>query len=290
MKNRGFTLVLFLLLLSNALSVTAKGNDFGLDFTADATKKLLDNRLTVGMSANVRTQNHTSQMDGYALELSGVYKLIDRKRYGLKAGLAYEQAWMQHLSECEFKYKTKYYSDKFDYVSGGQFEPIEKGFNEGYNYDAPYWRSRSRLSMSMAFSYKPAKRLWLTLKETVQYKHYYATETERTKYRHKVRYDDDEATNVTETYMKEKAVKNRWLLRSKLTLQYSRKRCPWEPYVSADLGCGLNYTSYKWKFTAGTDYKITKQHTLNVFYRFQTEHDDDALNLHLVGVGYSFKF
>lgn len=290
MKHIGFPRIIFLLLLvSMVLPVEAEGNDFALDFTADANKKLLDNRLAIGLSANARTQDYTSQMDGYALELSGVYKLIDRKRYGLKVGLAYEHSWAKHLDECEFKYKTKYESDKFNYVGNGQFEPIVKGFNEGYNYDAAYWRNRSRISLSMSFSYKPAKRLTLTLKETIQYKHYYEATTERTKYRHKVRYDEG-ATDYIETYMKEKRVKNRWMLRSKLTLQYSRKRCPWEPYVSADFGCGLSYTNYKWKLTAGTDYKISKQHTLNAFYRFQTEHDDDALNLNIIGVGYSFKF
>lgn len=288
MKHTGSLLLILAFILPAALPVRAE-DDLRLDFTAEANKKLLNNRLTVGLSANTRTQDNTSQMDGYALELGGTYKLIDRKKYGLKFGLAYEHSWVKRLGECEPRYKTKYYKDKFDYIGDGQFEAIEKGYNTGYNYDAAYWRGRSRLSLSMAFSYRLSKRLYLTLKETMQYKHYYGTWTERTKYRNKVRYGE-ESTDVVETYMKEKRAKDRWMLRSKLTMQYSKKRCPWEPFVSAELGCEVGYTAYKWKFTAGTDYKISKQHTLNVFYRYQTENDEDALNVHIVGVGYGFKF
>ena len=63
--------------------------------------------------------------------------------------------------------------------------------------------------------------------------------------------------------------------RSRLTAQYNIKGLPLDPYASAEYGCGLSYTTNKWKFTAGTDYKINKQNILTVFYRFQTENDGD---------------
>ena len=280
---------LFSLLLLACLPAGADGNDFGLDFTAEANKKLLDNRLTLGVAANMRTQDNTSQMERYLLEVGGTYKLVDRKKYSLKVGLSYEHMWTKSLDEYTPKNSVKYYSDKFDYIGYGQFQAIEKGYNTGYNYDASYWRRRSRINLSASFSYKPAKRFTLTLKETLQYRHYSSASTERTKYRHKVRYYEDDSDTLYTT-IKEKESKDRWMLRSKLSLQYSRKRCPWEPYISAEYGCGLGYNAHKWKFTAGTDYKISKQHSIGAFYRFQTENDDDEPNGHIIGLGYSFKF
>ena len=95
---------------------------------------------------------------------------------------------------------------------------------------------------------------------------------------------------TTET--KDYAPKDRSVLRSKLTVQYNIRHCPVNPYVSVDYGCGLNYTASKWKYTAGADINLTasKQHKLDVFYRYQTENDDDDPNGHFIGAGYKFKF
>ncbi len=282
----------FLLVCTVALIMVAtptRGDDFGMDFSVEANKKLIDNRLTLGLGLDARTQDNTSQMERYGIEVGGNYKLIDTKQHTLKAGVTFEQMWMKNLSETKDTYKTKYYSDKFNYLGNGEFGPIEKGYNVGHNYDASFWRGRSRLNMSVAYSVKLFKRLSVTLKETVQYNHFYQATTERTKFRTKYRYNAA-PTDTVYTVDEIKYCKNRWMLRSKLTLQYSRKRCPWEPYVAVDYGCGLGNDAWKWKFIGGTEYKITKQHTLNVFYRYQKENDDDEPDGHIIGLGYSFKF
>jgi long-subunit fatty acid transport protein len=280
-----------LLLLCLLLSCTARGgnNDFGLDISAGAEKKLMYGRLTLGLDADFRTQSNTSRVERYALEASASYKLVDRRKFGLKARFSYEHIWSQKLGECESTYKDKYEDDKFDYVGNGQFAPILKGYNVGYNYTAAYWRMRSRLNAAIAFSYKPTKRWSFSLRETVQYSHYYSTTADRTKYREKVRYGE-ETTYTTEQLVKDKVSKNHFLLRSKLTIEYDIRRCPLTPFASVDYGTGLGYNAQKWKISAGTSLKLNYQNSMKVYYRFQTENDDDEPNGHLLGIGYEYKF
>ena len=111
-------------------SATKADNDFGLDFSAEANKKLLLNRLTLGLGLDVRTQDNTSQMERYVIEAGGSYKLVDQKKFDLKVGLSYEHMWMKNMGQQEETYKLKYYDDKFNYLGGGQFEAIEKGYNK----------------------------------------------------------------------------------------------------------------------------------------------------------------
>jgi len=278
-----------LLLLLMPGRLCAQSNDFGIDLSAGAEKRLVGGRLTLGLDADFRTQDNTSRVERYDLELSVSYKLIDRKKYGLKAGLSYEHIWSQKLGECETTYKDKYYDDKFDYIGNGEFSPVLKGYNKGYNYTHAYWRQRSRVNGFVTFSYKPTKRWSFSLRETVQYNHYYSATADRTKYREKVRYGE-ETTYTTEQTTKEKSSKDRFVLRSKFTVQYNIRRNPLAPFASVDFGTGLGYNVQKWKFSAGTDIKLNRQNALKVYYRFQTENDDDEPNGHLLGIGYNFKF
>ncbi|MBQ9362466.1 MAG: DUF2490 domain-containing protein [Bacteroidaceae bacterium] len=302
------TLPLLLLILPSSL--WAQTNDFGLDLSAGIEKKLLYNRLTLEMTGGFRSQDNTSRAERYSLELNASYKLLDHGAFGIKAELGYDHIWSQTLSECQPTYKDKprhvvYEEDKFDYIGNGQFLPAVKGYtsgyNIGYNYTSAYWRQRSRINMAASFSYKPTKRWSFSLKETLQYNHFYSATASRTEYREKIRfkerYDDDgnpytytETTDTLTTFTKEKNSKNRWILRSKLTVQYNIRKNPFAPYLSIDYGVGLNYNAYKWKLTAGTDIKLSKAHSLKAFYRFQTENDDDEPNGHHIGLGYNFKF
>ena len=45
--------------------------------------------------------------------------------------------------------------------------------------------------------------------------------------------------------------------------------------------------------TVGADWKLSKQHTVGAFYRYQTVRDDDddnEPNIHMLGLSYKFKF
>ena len=108
--------------------------------------------------------------------------------------------------------------------------------------------------------------------------------------------DEDDNGNIVYSYEpdedhgKEYKAKDRVLLRSKLGVDYNIRNCPVDPYVSAEFGCGLNYSTNKWKFTAGADIKINKQNKIDLFYRYQIEDDDDEPNGHFIGLAYNLKF
>lgn len=214
-----------------------------------------------------------------------------------------------------------------DFEPKGFNQGYNKGYNKGYNQTDSYWRQRSRTNASLAFVWKPNKRFSLSLKETLQYTHYRTVSYVRTEYREKYRekyrlkervlssdfdYRTDDleewviptnedtwesipnepptTTQTTTENTKTKRCYDRFMLRSKLTVQYDIRKSPFAPFASADFGVGLGYDAMKWKLTAGTDIKITKQHSFEVFYRFQKENDDDEPNGHLLGLGYKFKF
>ena len=134
-------------------------------------------------------------------------------------------------------------------------------------------------------SYKFSNGLKLSLRERWQYNYRPETSTER--YKLKIA---DKTMTLDGDYARSGKAKSQ--LRSRLQLEYDRKGALLTPYASAEL-----YNSWaieKIRYTVGTDINLTKQHTLNVFYRFQNMKnvDDDEYDpdMHYLGVGYKFKF
>ena len=81
------------------------------------------------------------------------------------------------------------------------------------------------------------------------------------------------------------------MLRSRLQVEYDKKGLDVTPYINAELFNA--WSLQKIRYTAGLDWKLSKQHTLGAFYRYQyVRNDDDDLepNRHLIGVSYKFKF
>ena len=107
--------------------------------------------------------------------------------------------------------------------------------------------------------------------------------------RTKWRFNDDD-----ELYAKpdptSKGHKDQTILRSRLSASYDIKGYPIDIFASVEYGCGLNYHVNKWKFIGGYDFKINKKNKLSLYYRYNTENDDDEVNGHLVGLGYKIDF
>lgn len=88
--------------------------------------------------------------------------------------------------------------------------------------------------------------------------------------------------------------KSKHTLRSKLQVEYDRKGALFTPYLSAELFNG--WKTEKVRYTAGTDINVSKQHTFNVFYRYQKPYDtsdsdyDYDPDMHYIGIGYKYKF
>lgn len=277
---------LFAALLSSAICGHAQSNhDFGLAFSATAEKKI-SNVVSFELEGDVMTQNKTKDVERWAIGGSFDFKLINRKKFDLKASAGWTYLWQKRL-DAEL---TPHYDQMLTPV--GIIDVLD-GCNQSFN----YWRNRHRTSIGISAAYKPTKRWEFSLRESVQYNHYCQSTQTRFKYRNDDLDDDATIKDVlndptTEVIPNDKTrgAKDRFILRSKLTILYNIKHSPFSPYAACDYGCGLNYQANKWKVFAGTDINLSKQHKLDVYYRFSTEDDDEDPNGHIVGVGYKFKF
>ncbi|MBP9637176.1 MAG: DUF2490 domain-containing protein [Bacteroidaceae bacterium] len=89
------------------------------------------------------------------------------------------------------------------------------------------------------------------------------------------------------------------VLRSRLELSYNIRKCKFEPFASVEVTNALNDPEEdgisRIRYTIGTEYKLNKQSSINVFYRFNDERElgdssDREIDSHYLGVGFSHKF
>lgn len=85
------------------------------------------------------------------------------------------------------------------------------------------------------------------------------------------------------------------VLRSRLKIEYDIRKSAFEPYLSVEMYNTLNdpqeNKTSKWRYTAGTTYKLNKRSALEGYYRYTDLMDDDDVNgKHVLGIGYSYKF
>lgn len=267
------------------MTPTGDDDDFGLDFSVDVEKKLAKG-FDFDFGINFRTQDNSSRAERWGLQAGLSYRFFQTKdkRFNLKGSVTFEQIWRQKLAVIEEHYKTT------DDDEGNETYVLDANGDRilnGYNGTARYWRQRQRYSAAIEATWKPNKRWTFELKETFQWSHYCETDTVG---RPRWRYNDDDELYLKRTEQKVFPNKDRLVLRSKVGITYDIKGVPLDPFVSADYGCGLNYTSNKWRLTAGTDYKLSKQHKLTLFYRYTTENSEDETDGHIVGLGYKFSF
>ena len=259
--------------------VSAQTDDFGLDFSLEAGKKICKG-VDFAIEGNARTQDDTQKMERWGIGAGLGVKVYNTKTFDVKASVKWEYMWINNLAETKEKYDVQEYNTP-DGI-------IYKDIYDGYNYTDHFWRNRHRTSAALSATYTPNKRWKFSLKETFQYNHF----CQASKTTEKWRLEDEDDMNslyLKEIEQKNVKAKDRTVLRSKITMQYDTKHCPIDPYLSGEYGCGLNYSANKWKFEAGADYKLNKKNKINLFYRYQTENDDDEPNGHLLGIGYSIK-
>lgn len=257
-------------------------DDFGLDISLGAEKELLP-ELELSVEGNLRTQDNSQRIERYVLGGELSYKFFNTKKFDMKVSAGYEYMWNQKMEET--KYKETVEAVDWNDPNLGTISIDE------YNVNERYWRNRHRTSLGLSAEYSPSKRWSFQLKETVQYNHYCSEDSiNQLEYR----YDEDDDVEGSHYKVKNdlKSVdaKDRFVLRSKFTVEYNVKGIPLNPFAAVDYGCGLNYTANKWKYTVGADYTINKKHKFTLYYRFQTEDDDDEPNGHMLGMGYKIKF
>lgn len=281
MKKRYLLAMLSIVWASVATSQNeSTSDDFGVDISIGAEKELLPD-LELSIEGNMRTQENTQRIERYVIGAELSYKFLNTKKFDMKVSGGFEYMWNQKMEETKFKgynYNTFDENDNL-VVDYSRFD---------FNVNERYWRNRHRTSLGLSAVYSPNKRWSFQLKETVQYNHYCREDSiNQTEWRWR---GDDEDRLVSSMDRKSVDPKDRFVLRSKFTVEYNVKGIPLNPFASVDYGCGLNYTANKWKYSIGADYTINKKHKLTLYYRFQTEDDDDEPNGHMLGMGYKIKF
>lgn len=144
------------------------------------------------------------------------------------------------------------------------------------NWRPSYFSERHRFHVSLTGN-MDVGRLNLSLRERWQYT--YRPEKTRSRY--------DFEDEVWEDKIVASKAKN--VLRSRLQAEYNIRKCPATPFLSAEL-----YNAWsveKVRYVAGVEWKLSKKHSLNAFYRYQDVRgkDEDEPNRHTIGFGYQFK-
>jgi outer membrane autotransporter protein len=81
------------------------------------------------------------------------------------------------------------------------------------------------------------------------------------------------------------------VLRSRFQAEFDKKGLALTPYANVEFFNA--WSLQKTRFNVGLDWKLSKQHTLGAFYRYQIVRDDDddnEPNIHMLGLSYKFKF
>lgn len=257
MERNRLKALLALLMVSAAVLAQSEG---GLILGVEAEKKI-DRKLSVGLEADLRSRNDFKTLDRWSLGLSASFKLSKV----LKADAGYQ------LLDYNMREKVEYYTS-------------QKG-NAKIKWRPGYWGVKHRLHASVTGSYKLQNGLKFSLRERWQYTYRPEAETER--YKMNIA---RQTMTLDEGYTRGGKGKNQ--LRSRLQVELDKKRALLTPFASMEL-----YNSWaieKIRYTVGTDIRLSKQHSLSVYYRFQDMHNVDEEDydpdMHYVGLSYKFKF
>ena len=195
-------------------------------------------------------------------------------------------------------------------LSADVTKKIAKGLN--INFEEEY-RSRSNFSETERFShaldinYKPfsflkvggaynlinfnhAKRGW-----EVRHRYYFYTtgslDVKRFSFSLRERFQSTTRVGVKQTATR---ANPKHYLRSRLKVEYDIRKSKFTPFASFELFNTLNHPQKnrmdQWRAIAGTAYKLNKKSSLDFFYRYTRGIDEEEINIHQIGVSYSFKF
>ena len=251
-KCKGKQLVLGLLLLCAAmLPLQSRADDSGLIVSAEASHKIKKG-LNVDFGTEFRSRNHFRTADRVSFGASISYKVLP----WLKASGGYDLL-IDNNHE-----KITYQDDGVSYN----------------NWRPSYWGVRHRFNVTLTGSYK-VQRVELSLRERWQYTYRPSKIIDN--------FDFDEG----EWEDHEVRGKGKNMLRSRLQVEWDIPKCKFDPFASVEFHTARELE--KTRFIVGVDHTIKKTHEFKLYYRYQTVNsngDDDEPNIHMVGLGYTYKF
>lgn len=144
------------------------------------------------------------------------------------------------------------------------------------NWRPSYWGVRHRFNVTLTGSHK-IHRVELSLRERWQYTYRPSKITDN--------FDFDEA----EWEDHEVRGKGKNVLRSRLQLEWDIPKCKFDPFASVEFHTTRELE--KTRFIAGVGYGVKKKHNFKLYYRYQiTGSSSDEPNIHMLGMGYTYKF
>ena len=146
------------------------------------------------------------------------------------------------------------------------------------NWRPSYWGVRHRFNVTLTGSYK-VQRVELSLRERWQYTYRPSTMIDN--------FDFDEGDWEDH----EVKGKGKNVLRSRLQAEWDIPRCKYDPFASVEFHTTDRLD--KTRMIAGVERAFNKKHYFKLFYRYQIVNghgNDDEPNIHLLGLGYTYKF
>ena len=258
------SLLPFFLMALMPLAAAAQSDDFGLDFTLEAQKKL-SKSWSLGLEGEMRTRDNTKAVDRWSVGLGLDWKATK----WLKASAGYSLLFDNNE-------RISYFEEYDDEVLDGD---VDAGDPKKC---AKYWGTRHRFYLSLTVDKKLFGDFRFSLRERWQY-------TWRPEYTVDERWSYFK--NAYDGKPKTYSGKAKHVLRSRLQVEYDKKGLAVTPYANVEFFNSMSLE--KTRFHLGLDWKLSKQHSLGAFYRYQTvgsTDDDFDSNIHLIGLGYKFKF
>ena len=233
--------------------------------------------MTLPMAAQEDTDMGLWMTAGAQKKINKQWSVTGEAEYRLRDDFSASDRWTIGLSTTYKPYKWLKLHAGYKFMRDNNEEEYSYHKDGSVNtYTPSYWNTKHRLYAGATGTLKMNN--WnLSLRERWQYTLKRPTTVQR--------YDeDDEAWED-----KEKKGGGKNVLRSRLQLSYDFKSVGIEPFVSAELynqKGGLQ----KIRYTAGTSWAFSKNHSLEMFYRYIDDKDEDNDNRHVIGIGYMYKF
>lgn len=290
MKLRLSILAVLLLAPCSQLLLPAQEDDDVGVWSELGIEKSITKKWDIGLDLEYRAQNKAR----FSAGLSTSYKPFK----GLKLGVGYN-----FLYTC----RPDKYKDKSEGVVGSD------EWEEGYNFTKEYWYPRHRFNAEATGSIKLFGWLKVSLRERYQLTRSRARNVTKLKHRttHVKQIDFDEDWNEIITYSSYdtdreetelKPALNDQVLRSRLKLEYDKKRFPFSPFVSAEfhnsVSVGDHMLLQKVRAGIGSGYKFRKQHEISLAYLITVYmYDVEASEVvrqderrHAINIGYKYSF
>ena len=290
MKLRQLILAFLLLAPCPLLLVSAQENDEVGLWHEIGVEKAITKNWDVGLDMEYRSQDKAR----FSAGLGTSYKVCKYLKFGINYNFLYT-------------YRPDKYKDKNEGEVGSEY------WETGYNHTPRHWYPRHRFSTEATGSIKLWNLIKLSLRERYQLTHSRARTVDKFKHRvineKKYDFDDDwneiswyEETVTDETEPKEYLEYTDQVLRSRIKLEYDKKKFPFSPFISAEahnsVSVGDHMLLQKVRAAIGSTYKFRKRNEVSLSYVITFDiydiEDNEVVRQHdrkhAICLGYKYSF